>query len=115
MIVQVSPATRHITSRAVRRMIGRGALAAIFAGLGAISVSAAGPDLETGYSRAVATPPRSAPAVRRSTPARQIDPQDREPNRLMQGAIVVDQLYETLMRSSGCLVASSKASIGGGC
>lgn len=115
MTVQVSPATRHITSRAVRRIIGRGALAAIFAGLGAISVSAAGPDLETGYSAAVATPPRSAPAVRRSTPALPIKLQDREPNRLMQGAVVVDQLYETLMRSSGCTLTSSKVSIGGGC
>jgi hypothetical protein len=115
MTVQVSPATRHVTSRAVRRIIGQAALAAIFAGLGAISVSAAGPNLETGYSHAVATPPRSAPAVRRSTPARPIDPQDQQPNRLMQGAVVVDRLYETLMRSSGCMLASSNASIAGGC
>ena len=74
MTVQVFSATRHITSRAVRRVIGRGALAAIVTGLGAISVSAYGADLETAYSRAVA--PRSAPAVRRSNPARLIDPSD---------------------------------------
>ena len=105
----------HIMGRAVRRMIGRGALAAIAAGLGAISVSAYGADLETGYSRAVAAPSRSAPAVRRSTPARPIDPPDAEPNRPVQRVVFVDQLYERLMRSSGCELASSKGSIGGGC
>ena len=115
MTVQVSPATRHITSRAVRRIIGRGALAAIIAGLSSISVSAYGADPETGYSRAVAFPPRSAPPVRRSTPARPIDPPDAELNRPLQRAELVDQLYDHLMRSSGCLLASSKASIRGGC
>jgi len=79
MTVQVFLATRHIKSRAVRRIIGRGALAAIVTGLGAISVSAYGADLEAGYSRAVSAPPRPAPAVRRSIPARPIDPPDREP------------------------------------
>jgi hypothetical protein len=115
MTVQVFSATRHITSGVVRRIIGRGALAAIVAGLSAISVSAAGADLETGYSHAVAAPPRSAPAVRRSTPARPIDPPDAEPHRSVQHAVLVDQLYERLMRSSGCVLAPSKASIGGGC
>jgi hypothetical protein len=115
MTVQVFSATRHITSRAVRRIIGRSALAAMVAGLSAISVSAYGADQETGYSRAVAAPPRSAPAVRRPTPVRPIDPPDTESNRPVQRAALVDQLYESLMRSSGCLVASSKGSIGGGC
>ena len=114
MTVQVFSATPHIKSRAVRRIIGRGALAAISAGLGAISVSAAGADLETGYSRTVAAPPRSAPAVRRSTPARPIDPPDAELNRPLQRAELVDQLYDHLMRSSGCALAS-KTSTGGGC
>jgi len=113
MTVQVSPATRHITSRAVRRIIGRGALAAIIAGLSAISVSAYGADPETGYSRAVAFPPRSAPPVRRSTPARPIDPPDAEPNRRVQRAVLVDQLYDHLMRSSACSLGSR--SIGGEC
>jgi hypothetical protein len=90
-------------------------LAAMVAGVGAISVSAYGADLETGYSRAVTAPPRSAPAVRRSTPARPIDPPDTELNRPMQHAELVDQLYDHLMRSSGCVLASSKAAIGGGC
>jgi hypothetical protein len=115
MTVQVFSATRHITSGAIRRIVGRGALAAIAAGLGMISVGAYGAELETGYSRAVAAPPRSAPAVRRSTPARPIDPPDAEPNRPMQHAVLVDQLYDHLMRSSGCALVSSKASIAGGC
>jgi hypothetical protein len=115
MTVQVFSATRHIPGRAVRRIIGRGALAAMVAGLSVISLSAYGADLEKGYSRAVAAPPRSAPAVRRSTPARPIDPPDTELNRPMQHAELVDQLYDHLMRSSGCVLASSKASIGGGC
>ena len=114
MTVQVFSTTDHITRRAVRRIIGRGALAAIVAGLSAIFVSAYGADVQTGYSRTVAAPPRSAPAVRRSIPARPIDPPDAEPKRAVQRAALVDQLYETLMRS-GCMLASSKASIGGGC
>jgi hypothetical protein len=115
MTVQVFSATRHATDRAVRRIIGRGALAAVVAGLSAISVSTYGADLEAGYSRAVAAPPRSAPAVRRSTPAHPIDPPDAELNRPLQRAVLVDQLYDDLMRSSGCMLASSKASIRGGC
>ena len=115
MTVQAYSATCNIASRAVRRIIGWGGLAAMVAGLGAISVSAYGANLETGYSRAVAAPPRSAPAVRRSTPARPIDPPDAELNRPLQRAELVDQLYDHLMRSSGCALASSKASIGGGC
>ena len=111
MTVKVFSATPHITSRAVRRIIVGGALAAI----SAISVSAYGADLQTGYSRAVAVSPWSAPAVRRSTPARPIDPPDAELNRPVQRAELVDQLYDHLMRSSGCALASNKASIGGGC
>ena len=113
MTVQVFSATRHITSRAVRRVIGRGALAAIVTGLSAISVSAYGADLGAGYSRAVSAPPRPAPAVRRSTPARPIDPPDAEPNRPVQRAVLVDQLYDHLMRSSACSLVSS--SIGDEC
>jgi hypothetical protein len=115
MTVQVFSATRHITGRAVLGVIGRGALAAIAAGLGVISVGAYGAELETGYSRAVAAPPRSAPAVRRSTPARPIDPPDAELNRSIQRTAMVDRIYDELMRSTGCVLASSKASIAGGC
>jgi hypothetical protein len=113
MTIQVFSATRRITGRAALGVIGRGALAAIAAGLGVISVGAYGAELETGYSRAVAAPPRSAPAVRRSTLARPIDPPYAEPNRPVQRAVLVDQLYDHLMRSSACSLVSS--SIGGEC
>src|SRR6516162_3568929 len=113
MTVQVFSATRRITGRAALGVIGRGALAAIAAGLGVISVGACGAELETGYSRAVAAPPRPAPAVRRSTPARPIDPPDAEPNRPVQRAVLVDQLYDHLMRLSACSLVSN--SIGAEC
>ena len=112
MTEQVFSATHHIRSRAVLGVIGRVALAAMVAGIIAIS-SAYGIDLQTGYSRAVAAPPRSAPAIRRSTPARPIDPPGAEPNRPVQRAVLVDQLYDHLMRSSACSLVSS--SIGGEC
>ena len=110
MTVQVFSATCRITGRAPLGVIGRGALAAIVAGLGVISIGAYGAELETGYSRAVAAPPRSAPAVRRSIPTRPIDPPDAPP---VQRAALVDKIYDDLMRSSGCMLASS--SIGGEC
>jgi hypothetical protein len=113
MTVQVFSATRHITGRAPLGVVGWGALAAIVAGLGVISIGAYGAELETGYSRAVAAPPRSAPAVRRSTPTRPIDPPDAEPNRPVQRAVLVDQLYDELMRTSACSLGSG--STGGEC
>src|SRR6516165_7165200 len=113
MTVQVFSATCRITGRTPLGVIGRGALAAIVAGLGVISIGAYGAELETGYSRAVAAPPRSAPAIRRSTPARPIDPPGAEPNRPVQRAVLVDQLYDHLMRSSACSLVST--SIGGEC
>jgi hypothetical protein len=115
MTIQVGSAIRHITSRAVRRIIGRGALAAVAVGLGAISVSAHGGALETGYSHAVAASPHSAPAGRRSAPARPVDPPDAESNRPVQRAALVDRLYDDLMRSSGCALGLRNASIAGGC
>jgi hypothetical protein len=113
MTVQVFSVTRRITGRTALGVIGRGALAAIAAGLGVISVGAYGAELETGYPRAVPVPTRSAPAVRRSTPARPIDLPYAEPNRSVQRAVLVDQLYDHLMRSSACSLVSS--SIGGEC
>jgi hypothetical protein len=115
MTIQVFSAVPHTTGRAVLRVIRRSALATMVAGLGAIAVNAYGADLETGYSRAVAAPPRSAPAVRWPTSAHPINTPDTEPNRPVQRAVLVDQLYDHLMRSSGCVLASSKVSIRGGC
>ena len=64
MTAQIVPARRALTGRAVRRIIGRCALAAVGAGLLAISVSAFGADLETGYTSAIAVPSQLAPPGR---------------------------------------------------
>jgi hypothetical protein len=97
--------------------IGRCRFASIAVGAAffAISVSSFGADLGTGYFSAIAVPPQAAPASRRLIPAHPIDPPDARPGRPMQRGRIVDQLYEEVMRSSGCFVASSNASIGGGC
>ena len=84
----------------------------ISAGLSATSVSGFGADPGTGYSTAIAAPSYSA---RGPIPAHPIDPLDTNPNRSLQRARIVDQLYEEIMRSSGCALAASNASIIGGC
>jgi len=112
MPVQVFLETRHITSRAVRRIIKRGGLAAIAAGLGVISVSMYGVDPAVGYSQALAAAPHSSSTGRRSIPASPITLQVREPNRKLQRTGLVDQLYGDLMRSSECKLTPSKTSIG---
>ena len=115
MTLQIVSAAHPVTGRSVRRLIGRGILVGIGAGLGAISVSAYGLDLAVGYSRTVVTTPHSAPAGRRSIPAHPVDLVDPPPNRSVLHAQLVDRLYEELMHSSGCAVASRNASIVGGC
>jgi hypothetical protein len=115
MTAKISGPRHARKSRGVRRLFERCATAAAGAGLAAISMSAFGADPAVGYSHTVAASPHSVPAGRRSIPARPIDPPNREPNRLVQRAALVDQLYNDLMRSSGCVVASSKASTGRGC
>jgi|SRR6516225_8174082 len=102
-------------SRGVRSIFGQCAAAAAGAGLAAISMSAFVADPAVGYSHTVAALPHSAPTGRRSIPAHAIDAPNREPNRLVQRTALVDQLYDDLMRSSGCVLASSKASTGRGC
>jgi hypothetical protein len=115
MTAKISAPRRARKSRGVRSIFGQCAAAAAGVGLAAISMSAFGADAAVGYPHTVAAAPHSAPTGRRSIPARPIDPPNREPNRLMQRAALVDQLYDDLMRSSGCILTSSKASIGGGC
>ena len=117
MTVQIIPVRHPVTSRAVRRMIGRCALAAAAAGCLAISLSAFGADQETGYTSAIAVPSHSAPAGRRSMPAHPTDPPDAKPDRPAQRTRIVDQLYEELMRWAppGCSSATSHASMVGGC
>jgi len=86
-------------------------LITISAGLFATSVDSFGADPETGHSTAIGVPSRAA---RRAVPAHPIDPTDTNPNPSLQRARIVDQLYEEIMRSSGCFLASN-ASITGGC
>ena len=88
-------------------------LITISAGLFATSVSSFGADPVTGYSTAIAVPSYAAPS-RRPVPAHPIDPPDTHPNRSLQRARIVDQLYEEIMRPSGCFLVSN-ASITGGC
>ena len=84
MTVQIVPARRAVTSRAVRRIIGRCALAALGASFAAISISAFGADLGTGYTSAMAVPSRSAPAGRRSIPPHPITPPEAKPDRSVE-------------------------------
>ena len=113
MTVQVISATPRTTGRVVCRIIRRCAMAAIGAGLGGMSVSTADAHLETGYFRTLALPSHSVPAGRRSIPAHPVDPVDAPPNRSVARVELVDQLYDELMHSSGCTLASN--SIGGEC
>jgi hypothetical protein len=115
MTAKISTRRGARKSRGVRRIFGQCAAAVAGVWLAAISMSAFGADPAAGYSRAVATSSQSAPTGRQSIPARPIDPPDAELNRPVQRAQLVDQLYDHLMRSSGCALASSKASMGGGC
>jgi hypothetical protein len=117
MIVQIVRARRAVTSRAVRRIIGRRALAAVAAGCLAISVNAFGADLGTGYTGAIAVPSRPAPPGRRPIPAHPIDPPGAKPDRSVERSRVVDQVYEELMRWTPpvCLSAATKASMVAGC
>jgi hypothetical protein len=115
MTAKISAPRHARKSRGVCRLFGQRAAAAAGAGLAAISMTAFGADPAVGYSHTVAASPHSVPAGRRSIPARPIDPPNREPNRLTQRAALVDRFYDELMRSSGCVLASSKASTGRGC
>ena len=117
MIAQIVRARRSVTSRAVRRIIGRRALIAVSAGFLAISVNAFGADLGTGYTSAIAVPSNPAPPGRRPIPARPIDPPAAKPDRSVERARVVDQVYEELMRWTPpvCLSPATKAATVAGC
>jgi hypothetical protein len=117
MIAQIVRARRSVTSRAVRRIIGRRALTAVGAGFLAISVNAFGADLGTGDTSAIAVPSNPAPPGRRPIPARPIDPPAAKPDRSVERARVVDQVYEELMRWTPpvCLSAATKAAMVAGC
>jgi hypothetical protein len=117
MTVQIIPACHPITSRAVRWIIGRCALAAAAAGCLAISISAFGAALETGYPSAIAVPSHPAPPGRRPIPAHPTEPPEAKPDRSMERSRIVDQLYEELMRWAPpvCSSAATNASMMAGC
>ena len=117
MRLQIARASRAGTGGATRRIIGRGALAAVGAGFFAISTGTFGADLGSGCSTAIAVPPPAAPAGRRTIPAHPIIPRDTKPELSAQRARIVDQLYEEIMRRSspGCASATSNASMAGAC
>jgi hypothetical protein len=117
MTVQIIPARRAVTSRAVGKIIGRCALVAVAAGSITISISAFGAALETSYPSAIAVPSHPAPPGRRPIPAHPTEPLDAKPDRSMERSRIVDQLYEELMRWTppACSSGATKASMVAGC
>ena len=117
MTVQIIPAHCAVTSRAVGRIIGRCALAAVAAGCLAISISAFGAALETGYPSAIAVPSHPAPPGRRPIPVHPTEPPEAKPDRSMERSRIVDQLYEELMRWTPpvCSSTATRASMVAGC
>jgi hypothetical protein len=72
-------------------------LAAIGAGLGAISINAFGEDLATGALRLITGPSRGTPAEDRPITAPPSAPADTKLDYLATHSRMVDQLYEELM------------------
>jgi hypothetical protein len=117
MSTQTTPGRRQALSRSakLRGLTGRHgfALAVFGAGLFAVSVSAVGADLGTGYSTAMTDPSQPAPPGRRALRAHLYDLPDAEPGLAAQHARIIDQLYEELMRRPGCSSAPKYGSDGG--
>jgi hypothetical protein len=120
MSMQIVPA-RDVpaNSRKARRLVRRcnSAVAAVGAGFFAISVSAFGADLGSGYSTAIAVPSHSVPAGRRLMQDRPIDPPDFTQDSSAQRAKMVDQFYRELMRwpLPRCSSTPNDASLPGAC
>ena len=114
---RIARAKRAVTCRAARMTIGCCALSAVGAGFFAISGDTFGADLGTGYSTAVVVPSRAAPPGRQAMPAHPVIPSDTIPDRSVQSAPIVDQLYEEIMRRSSpaCSSATNTASMAGAC
>jgi hypothetical protein len=116
MTVQIVAARRALTGKPARRIIGRCALAAIGAGLGAISISTFGDDLASGSSRSITGPSRVTRAEHRPITALSGAPLDTKLDYLAAHTRTVDQLYEEPMRwMAPCSPASSDASTAGRC
>ena len=114
MTRQIVVARRGRTGRTARGILGRCALAAIGAGLGAISINAFGADLATGSSRSLTGPSQGTRAEHRSITALPSAPTNLD--YLAAHSWTVDQLYEELMRwTPPCAPASTEASMAGRC
>ena len=111
MTAQIGAMRRAPKGGAARRILGRCALAAIGAALGAISVSAFGADLATGSSQAIRTEHRPITAQPSALPDTKLD------HLAAAHAPIVDRLYEELMHWTppGCSSTSNHASMGGAC
>jgi hypothetical protein len=116
MTVKVVSVRRALTGRAARRIIGRCALAAIGAGLGAISINTFGDDLATGSSRSITGPSQVTRGEHRPITALPSAPTDGKLDYRAAHSPMVDQLYEKLMRwTPPCSSAPTDASMAGRC
>ena len=105
-----------LTGKPARGIIGRCALAAIGAGLGAISISTFGADLATGSSQSITSPSQIIRADHRPIMAQPSAQPDTKLDYLAAHVRIVDQLYEELMRwTPPCSPASTDASAAGRC
>src|SRR5690242_8925451 len=111
MTVEIGAVHRALTSGAARRIVGRCALAAIGAGLGAISINAFGADLTIG-SPSITGPSQATRTDHRTITAQQSAPTDTKSDYLAAHSRTLDKLYEELMRwTSPCSAASTDASM----
>ena len=116
MTAQIVATRRALTGKAARRRIGRFALAAVGAGLGAISVSTFGADLATGSSQSITSPSQVTRADHRPITAQSSAQPDTKLDHLAAHVRIVDQLYEELMRwTPPCSAASTDGSAAGRC
>jgi hypothetical protein len=116
MTVQFGGVRRALSSGAARAIVGQCALAAIGAGLGAISVNASGDNLATGALRLITGPSQGTRAEHRPITAPPSAPTDTKLDYLATHSRMVDQLYEDLMLwTPPCAPASNDASMAGRC
>ena len=117
MTIRIVAGPRPLAGRAIRRLLGRRALAVIGASLGCISISAFGADLATGSSRSITGPSQVAHTDHRAIADQSSGPFDRKLDYLAAHSRTVDHLYEELMRWTppACSSASAAGPRVGGC
>jgi hypothetical protein len=116
MTVRIGAVRRAHASGAACRIVGRCALAAIGAGLGAISINTFGADLATGSPRSMTGPSQVTRGEYRPVTAPPTGPTETKLDYLTAHSWTVDQLYGELMRwAPPCSPASTDASVAGRC